>query len=218
MQSPETSSTPLVYIATNHPLVYQTIEKILPSCRVKTFTRGHFNDHEEYNWMLIVDTYSVRDWLAIATECGFQQGRPILILADDLKLEKEELRLVYLGVRGIVPIATLEKDLIPAIGSLMDGGLWLRRAILTEHLMRTGGSFNACKFSVREEQILAFLVNGSSNKEIGNTLGISDRTVKFHVSNILRKFNVKNRRELLNAREVIADRPGRPISNSVLYA
>lgn len=218
MQSPEASPRPLIYIATHHPLVYQTIEKILPSYRVETYVRGRFNDYKEYNWMLIVDTYSVREWLAIATECGFQQGRPILVLADELKIEKEELRLVYLGVRGIVPITNLEKDLVPAVGSLMEGGLWLRRATLSEHLMRTGGGFNACKFSVREEQIFAFLVNGSSNKEIGNTLGISDRTVKFHVSNILRKFNVKNRRELLNSREVTAESPSRLMPNSVLYA
>jgi DNA-binding CsgD family transcriptional regulator len=208
MHSPEASPKPLIYVATSHPLVYQTVEKILPSYRVKAYARDLFNDYKEYNWMLIVDTHSVREWLAVVTECGFQQGRPILILADELKIEKDELRLVYLGVRGIVPITNLERDLIPAVGSLMEGGLWLRRATLSEHLMRTGGCFNAFKFSVREEQIFAFLVNGSSNKEIGNTLGISNRTVKFHVSNILRKFKVKNRRELLNSREVTAECPG----------
>jgi DNA-binding CsgD family transcriptional regulator len=216
MYSPETSPRPLIYIATSHPLVYQTVEKILLSYRVKAYVRGRFNDYREHNWMLIVDTYSVREWLALATECGFRQGRPILILADELKIEKEELRLVYLGVRGIVPITNLEKDLIPAVGSLMEGGLWLRRATLSEHLMRTGGGLNACNFSVREEQIFAFLINGSSNKEIGNTLGISDRTVKFHVSNILRKFKVKNRRELLNSREV--GYPGCFMHDSVLCA
>jgi putative OPT family oligopeptide transporter len=37
---------------------------------------------------------------------------------------------------------------------------------------------------------------GFANKEIGQTLGISPRTVKFHVANVLRKFNIKNRRRL----------------------
>jgi DNA-binding CsgD family transcriptional regulator len=212
------ASRPLIYIATSHPLVYQTVEKILGPYRVKAYVRGRFNDCKEYDWMLIVDTYSVRKWLALATECGFQQGRPILILADELKIEKEELRLIYLGVRGIVPITNLEKDLVPAVESLTEGGLWLRRATLSAHLMRTGGISNACKFSVREEQVFAFLVNGSSNKQIGNTLGISDRTVKFHVSNILRKFEVKNRRELLHSKEVTAQCSDCLIAHSALYA
>jgi DNA-binding NarL/FixJ family response regulator len=45
----------------------------------------------------------------------------------------------------------------------------------------------------REREVLSQLVNGYSNKEIGERLFISDKTVKTHVSNILRKLNVKDR-------------------------
>ncbi len=45
----------------------------------------------------------------------------------------------------------------------------------------------------REEEVLAELTKGQSNKEIGETLYISTKTVKTHVSNILRKLNVKDR-------------------------
>jgi DNA-binding NarL/FixJ family response regulator len=51
-----------------------------------------------------------------------------------------------------------------------------------------------CGFTPREEQIIPCLVEGFSNKEISQMLGISTRTVKFHVSNILRKIKVKSRR------------------------
>lgn len=188
----------VVYVSTNHPLVYRAIEKILSSYCVKRFYRD-FNGHNNCNWVLLVDTYSVTEWLAITAECGIQQGRPVLILADESKTQEEELRLVYLGTRGIVPIENFENDLSRAVDSVLEGHLWLRRDILREHLMRTGCS-NGCRFSLREEQVLALLVNGSPNKEIGGALGISDRTVKFHVSNILRKFKVKNRRELVKSK------------------
>ena len=36
-----------------------------------------------------------------------------------------------------------------------------------------------------------------ANKEIGSRLGISERTVKFHVSNVLRKFHVRRRADLI---------------------
>ena len=47
----------------------------------------------------------------------------------------------------------------------------------------------------REEEILTWLVKGDSNKEIARELDISESTVKVHVQNILKKFNVSSRVE-----------------------
>jgi DNA-binding NarL/FixJ family response regulator len=45
----------------------------------------------------------------------------------------------------------------------------------------------------RETQILDYIANGSSNKQIAHTLQISEQTIKNHVSNILRKLNANDR-------------------------
>ncbi|WP_408009791.1 response regulator [Pseudalkalibacillus sp. A8] len=45
----------------------------------------------------------------------------------------------------------------------------------------------------REKEVLICLVDGLSNKEIGERLYISDKTVKIHVSKIFKKINVKSR-------------------------
>ncbi len=45
----------------------------------------------------------------------------------------------------------------------------------------------------REQEILEEIVQGKSNKEIAETLFISEKTVKNHVSNILRKLEVTDR-------------------------
>ena len=47
----------------------------------------------------------------------------------------------------------------------------------------------------RERQILSILVQGRSNKEIGNTLDLSEKTIKHHLTNILQKLRVRNRVE-----------------------
>jgi DNA-binding NarL/FixJ family response regulator len=47
----------------------------------------------------------------------------------------------------------------------------------------------------REEQILSILANGRSNKEIGNRLDLSEKTIKHHMTNILQKLKVRNRVE-----------------------
>ena len=51
----------------------------------------------------------------------------------------------------------------------------------------------------RERDVLQLVATGSSNKEIGETLGISYRTVEEHRSNIMHKLGTKNIAELLIA-------------------
>lgn len=49
----------------------------------------------------------------------------------------------------------------------------------------------------REKEVLCCLVSGMSNKEIGEELYISDKTVKIHVSKIYKKLNVKSRSQAI---------------------
>lgn len=50
--------------------------------------------------------------------------------------------------------------------------------------------------SNREMDVLEFLVDGASNTEIADKLFVSENTIRFHVRNILKKTNCKNRKEL----------------------
>jgi DNA-binding NarL/FixJ family response regulator len=47
----------------------------------------------------------------------------------------------------------------------------------------------------RERQILELVAGGDSNKEIASSLGLSEKTVKHHMTNILQKLQVRNRVE-----------------------
>jgi DNA-binding NarL/FixJ family response regulator len=49
--------------------------------------------------------------------------------------------------------------------------------------------------SNREFQVLQLVARGCKNREIARVLAIEERTVRFHVENILDKLNVKNRTE-----------------------
>ena len=51
--------------------------------------------------------------------------------------------------------------------------------------------------SRREQETLEALLENLSNKEIASKLNISERTVKFHVSNLLSKFGVRRRADLI---------------------
>jgi DNA-binding CsgD family transcriptional regulator len=53
------------------------------------------------------------------------------------------------------------------------------------------------KLTRREEEVLSGLMKSLANKEIASTLNLSERTIKFHVSSLLAKFNVRGRMELV---------------------
>lgn len=50
-------------------------------------------------------------------------------------------------------------------------------------------------FSAREREVLRLVVSGARNRDIGRQLSISENTVKFHVSNLLRKAGARSRAE-----------------------
>jgi DNA-binding NarL/FixJ family response regulator len=53
--------------------------------------------------------------------------------------------------------------------------------------------------TTREQEVFDLVVKGKSNKEIAKGLVISERTAKFHVSNLLAKYDVEGRGELVVA-------------------
>jgi len=53
------------------------------------------------------------------------------------------------------------------------------------------------ELSRREQEVLNLLLDNLANKELAERLHISERTVKFHVSNILAKFGVRRRADLI---------------------
>src|SRR4029077_5382932 len=58
-------------------------------------------------------------------------------------------------------------------------------------------SDSVANLSRREQEVLDSLLENLSNKEIASKLNIAERTVKFHVSNLLNKFGVRRRADLI---------------------
>jgi two-component system response regulator DegU len=79
----------------------------------------------------------------------------------------------------------------------------LARPKVAEHVLRQFQSMRSSNGKIiepivapltsRETQILSYIADGNSNKQIANILQISEQTIKNHVSNILRKLNANDR-------------------------
>ena len=108
-----------------------------------------------------------------------------------------------LGVDGYLLKGCGQRELLDAVHSVYDGGTALESSVaskLMKHMNRRSSrnDIDAVRFSKRETQVLEQLASGSTNREIGTTLFISESTVKFHVHAILSKFDASNRTEAVS--------------------
>ena len=58
------------------------------------------------------------------------------------------------------------------------------------------GNAVSTEFTEKETEVLRELTDGASNKEIAENLGISERTVKMHITNMIQKTGFRSRLEL----------------------
>jgi DNA-binding CsgD family transcriptional regulator len=68
---------------------------------------------------------------------------------------------------------------------------------IARRLVQACGNRSPVQLSQRQQEVLRALMQDGSNKEIAAKLNISVRTVKFHVSALLEKFNVQSRMSLM---------------------
>ena len=114
-----------------------------------------------------------------------------LILITAYGAEEDMDRALRLGVDGYLFKSTLETDLIPAIRSVAAGHKYIPTSV-AEQLIRR---MSRVKISDREIEVVRELGRGKTNKEIAGLLGVSEETVKRHVTNILPKLGVRHRTE-----------------------
>jgi len=118
----------------------------------------------------------------------------ILLLSDD-QLNVQEMRRLY-RAWGILPTDSSAEELTAAIHALSQGLIVGTPALLFES---ESEPLERGPLTERETEVLGLLSKGLANKQIAATLGISEHTVKFHVSSIYTKLNVTNRTEAVRA-------------------
>lgn len=126
----------------------------------------------------------------------------VVVFAEDLA-EPFAFPLLQAGVKGLLTYVGARRQLVPALAAVSKGGYWVPRLLLTRFLEAflapSGGPlpWRPTSLSRREQDVLDALLQNLSNKEIASRLDIAERTVKFHVSNLLVKFRVQRRADVI---------------------
>ncbi|HKI02563.1 MAG TPA: response regulator transcription factor [Thermoanaerobaculia bacterium] len=123
-----------------------------------------------------------------------QPGVGIVILTTT-DAEADVLAAVEAGAVGYVSKSSPKEELLEAIRSIARGEAWLpphlTRRLLNHLKPRQGQEV----LTGREQDVLNLLARGWSNREIARELGVTDITVRTHVSHVIGKLGVSNRVE-----------------------
>ena len=96
------------------------------------------------------------------------------------------------GAKGYLLKGAPRDEVFRAVRVVNEGGSLLEPLVASKFLDSVN---NPDALTARQKEVLKLLATGLLNKEIADQLGIAERTVKFHVSEILAKLGAGNRTE-----------------------
>ena len=102
---------------------------------------------------------------------------------------------VQAGAQGYLLKGSPRDKVFDAIRVISQGGSLLQPVVASKLMRHVSSQGVRSRLTARELEALDLLANGMTNKEIAAELVITVRTVKFHVSSILRKLEAGNRTE-----------------------
>jgi two-component system response regulator NreC len=122
-----------------------------------------------------------------------------------LTIHEEEdyfFQMLQAGASGYVPKRVAADELIRAIHTVFQGEVFLHSSLagaLVKDFLQQGGvksDVELSKLTEREQEVLVLIARGFTNKQIGQQLDISPKTVARHRDNITKKLSLSSRTEL----------------------
>jgi two-component system, NarL family, nitrate/nitrite response regulator NarL len=163
--------------------------------------------------VLLLDV-SMPGWGGLQTAANVSAACPATaIVMLTVSEDKDKLLAAFkAGARGYVLKGIAGNELAKVIRATAEGEVYVSPALAAEMLVSLTHSKAPDplhELTARESEILSFIGAGLTNREIGERLNLSEKTVKHYVTNVLQKLQVRSRVEaaLLVAHR---DRPNPP--------
>ena len=124
---------------------------------------------------------------------------PVVILSAS-NLRSDMQRALESGAMGFISKDATGSVMLNALRIVLSGEVYIPPA-LVQHGTTHARQASEPALTPRQLDVLSLLVEGYSNKKIGNHLGLAEGTVKMHVTAILKELNVSNRTQAAMAVE-----------------
>ena len=143
------------------------------------------------------------DALSILRERYPEIPAVVLSAADD---RESVLQALDRGAMGFIPKSSPNAVMVSALRLVLSGGVYLPPEVLAAPVAQAADTpaVSAPRpatpgFTQRQAQVLALMVQGKPNKLICRELGLAERTVKVHITAILKALKVSNRTQAVIA-------------------
>lgn len=154
---------------------------------------------------LVLMDIGLPDASGIDTTLAIKQRWPAVAVVALTIHEDEEyfFRMLHAGASGYVPKRAAPEELLTAVRTAAAGEVYLYPSLaklLVQDFVAGARPAQAEALSgltEREQEVLAYLAEGSSNLEIAEALTISPKTVARHRENIMAKLNLHSRTDLV---------------------
>jgi len=127
--------------------------------------------------------------------------RAVMLTASESELDVASA--LQAGARGYILKGSSGAEVVETVRAIFRGESYVAPSLAARLLIQMGKrtevatSKPANDLTAREEEILSLVSSGMTNKEIANRLHLTERTVKHHMTSIMRKSNVRNRVEAM---------------------
>jgi DNA-binding NarL/FixJ family response regulator len=109
------------------------------------------------------------------------------------------------GARGYLNERMRGDHITTALDTVLSGGYWAERNILCQFIsdksahdkIEANVSSLSARLTTRESEVLELILEGMTTNEIAERIYLSHQGVKAHLTNLFRKFDVKNRAQLI---------------------
>lgn len=195
----------------SHPLAIQCCHDALCSCGEFSVTlvksdQKFLGKTERPSDLLvyIVDLASQMVAGRLLFEMLRDECRHARILAIGKQLSPGDIsELMPYGLHGYIAYPELNTQLALALRAMRESHLWFAPEVLECYAHRAAISRplrgeRRNRFTSTERKVLHLLCQRLSNKEIGAALGVSERTIRFHLGNLFVKLGVNDRYSLVD--------------------
>jgi DNA-binding NarL/FixJ family response regulator len=125
---------------------------------------------------------------------------PAAVLAFGLELNRDAvLEAIGHGVSGFLSVEADHERILECVLRCAEGekGLFDQRTA-TEYLLKNAVADETDLLSQRQSEVLKLVAQGSTNREVAETLFLSQHTIKNHLTHIYRKLDVHSRVEAIS--------------------
>jgi DNA-binding NarL/FixJ family response regulator len=113
----------------------------------------------------------------------------VLVVLTTFDTDDDIDRALLAGAKGYLLKDVVPGDLVACVRTVHDGGTWVSAMVASKLVSR----MTRVQITPQEMRVLRQVAEGKSNREIGETLFISEATVKIHLSHLFEKLGASSR-------------------------